>query len=152
MRVLEKGAQLANRYTLVRELGSGGMSETWLAQDRQTRKSVALKFLSSKLADNAAYRKLLRKEWALGSRLMHANIVRVFEYYDGVEQPFFSLQYLGGPDISVLTGEDVDLVLRPIGLIADALRYAHGKNIVHRDRSEERSVGNEGRSRWSPYH
>ena len=133
MRVLEKGAQLANRYTLVRELGSGGMSETWLAQDRQTRKSVALKFLSSKLADNAAYRKLLRKEWALGSRLMHANIVRVFEYYDEVEQPFFSLQYLGGPDISVLTGEDVDLVLRPIGLIADALRYAHGKNIVHRD-------------------
>lgn len=133
MRVLEQGAQLANRYTLVRELGSGGMSETWLAQDRQTQKSVALKLLSSRLADNAAYRKLLRKEWQLGSRLMHANIVRVFEYHDDAEQPFFSLQYLGGPDISVLTGEDIGIVMRPIGLIADALRYAHGKNIVHRD-------------------
>lgn len=133
MRVLEQGAQLADRYTLVRKLGSGGMSETWLAQDRQTQKSVALKFLSAKLAGNAAYRKLLHQEWQLGSRLMHANIVRVFEYYDEVERPFFSLQYVGGPDVSVIGGEDIDIVMRPIGLIADALRYAHGKNVVHRD-------------------
>jgi tetratricopeptide (TPR) repeat protein len=133
MRVLEKGAQLADRYTLVRKLGSGGMSETWLAQDRQTQKSVALKILSSRLAGNAAYRKLLRKEWQLGSRLMHANIVRVFEFHDDADQPFFSLQYIDGPDISVLTGEDIDTVMRPIGLIADALRYAHGKNVIHRD-------------------
>ncbi len=133
MRVLEQGVQLADRYTLVRRLGSGGMSETWLAQDRQTEKSIALKFLSSALADNLAYRKLLRSEWQLGSRLMHANIVRVFEYHDDADQPFFSLQYIGGADISVLAGEDIDLVLRPIGLIADALRYAHGKSIVHRD-------------------
>jgi len=129
MRVLQIGAQLANRYTLVRRLGSGGMSETWLARDRQTEKSVALKFLSS---DQVAFHKLLRKEWQLGSRLMHANIVRVFEYHDD-DEPYYSLQYLGGPDIAVLTGEEIDLVLRPIGLIADALRYAHGKNIVHRD-------------------
>ncbi len=132
MRVLEQDAQLADRYTLVRRLGSGGMSEAWLAQDRQTGKSVALKFLSSALADNAGYRKLLRKEWQLGSRLMHANIVRVFEYHDD-DEPFYSLQYLGGPDIAVLTGGDIGVILRPIGLIADALRYAHGKNIIHRD-------------------
>ncbi len=133
MRVLEKGAQLADRYTLVRRLGSGGMSEIWLAQDRQTEKSVALKFLLPGLADNAGYRKLLRKEWQLGSRLMHANIVRVFEYHDTDEGPFYSLQYIGGPDIAVLAGEDIEVILRPIGLIADALRYAHGKNVIHRD-------------------
>ncbi len=133
MRVLEKGAQLADRYALVRRLGSGGMSATWLAQDRQTGSSVALKFLLSELADNAAYHKLLRAEWQLSSRLMHANIVRVFEYHYDNDQPFFSLQYIGGPDIAVLTGEDIGTVLRPIGLIADALRYAHGKNIIHRD-------------------
>jgi len=133
MRVLEKGAQLADRYTLVRRLGSGGMSEIWLAQDRRTEKSVALKFLLPGLADKAGYRKLLRNEWQLGSRLMHANIVRVFEYHDADEGPFYSLQYLDGPDIAVLAGEDIEVILRPIGLIADALRYAHGKNIIHRD-------------------
>ncbi len=133
MRVLEKGAQLADRYTLVRRLGSGGMSEIWLAQDRRTEKSVALKFLLPELADNTGYRMLLRKEWQLGSRLMHANIVRVFEFHDTDEGPFYSLQYIGGPDVAVLVGEDVEVVLRPIGLIADALRYAHGKNVIHRD-------------------
>jgi tetratricopeptide (TPR) repeat protein len=133
MRVLEKGAQLADRYTLVRRLGSGGMSEIWLAQDRRTEKPVALKFLLPELADNTGYRKLLRKEWQLGSRLMHANIVRIFEYHDTDEGPFYSLQYIGGPDIAVLAGEDIEVVLRPIGLIADALRYAHGKNVIHRD-------------------
>ena len=133
MRVLEKGAQLADRYTLVRRLGSGGMSEIWLAQDRRTEKSVALKFLLPELADNTGYRMLLRKEWQLGSRLMHANIVRVFEFHDTDEGPFYSLQYIGGPDIAVLVGKDVEVVLRPIGLIADALRYAHGKNVIHRD-------------------
>ncbi|MFQ5983097.1 MAG: protein kinase, partial [Woeseiaceae bacterium] len=133
MRVLQQGAQLADRYTLVRRLGSGGMSETWLARDRQTENSVALKFLASSLADKPGAAKLLRGEWQLGSRLMHANIVRVFEYHDDADGPFFSLQYLSGPDVSVLTGEEIGLVLRPIGLIADALRYAHGKNIVHRD-------------------
>jgi serine/threonine-protein kinase len=102
MRVLEKGAQLADRYTLVRRLGSGGMSEIWLAQDRRTEKSVALKFLLPGMADNAGYRKLLRNEWQLGSRLMHANIVRVFEYHDADEGPYYSLQYIGGPDIAVL--------------------------------------------------
>jgi serine/threonine protein kinase len=133
MRVLEKGTQLADRYTLVRRLGSGGMSEIWIAQDRQTGKSVALKFLSPLLADNPGYRKLLHKEWQLGSMLMHANIVRVFEYHDVNEGPFYSLQFIDGPNIGVLTGEDIKIVLRPIGLIADALRYAHGKNVVHRD-------------------
>jgi tetratricopeptide (TPR) repeat protein len=132
MRVLKQGARLANRYTLVRRLGSGGMSETWLAEDLQTAKPVALKFLSTRLATNAEYRKRFHKEWQIGSRLMHANIVRVFEYYDD-DEPFYSLQYLAGPDISVITGEPVELVLRPIGLIVDALRYAHGKNVVHRD-------------------
>ena len=133
MRVLEQGTQLADRYTLVRRLGSGGMSEIWVAQDQQTGKSVALKFLSLLLADNAGYCKLLHKEWQLGSRLMHANIVRVFEYHDVNEGPFYSLQFIDGPNIGVLTGEDIKVVLRPIGLIADALRYAHGKNVVHRD-------------------
>ncbi|MFQ6007094.1 MAG: protein kinase, partial [Woeseia sp.] len=122
-----------DRYTLVRRLGSGGMSETWLANDRRTEKSVALKFLASALADRAGYRKLFHNEWRLGSRLMHANIIRVFEFHDHADGPFFGLQYLSGPDISVLAGEDTEIVLRPIGLIADALRYAHGKNVVHRD-------------------
>ena len=109
------------------------MSEVWLADDRQSGSPVALKILAAQLAGNNSYRGMLHKEWQLGLRLMHANIVRVFEYCDDPQRPFYSLQYLDGPDISISSQCELADVLRPIGLICDALRYAHGKEIVHRD-------------------
>jgi tetratricopeptide (TPR) repeat protein len=129
MRDLQQGIELAGRYTLVRKLGAGGAAETWLANDRLTRASVALKILASDRVPPAAF----HKEWQTGIRLMHAHIVRVFEYSDDAEQPFYSLQFIDGPDISVLAGAPLEHVLPPVALIADALRYAHGKDIVHRD-------------------
>ena len=108
------------------------MSEVWLARDNQAGSTVALKILSSALAAQPAYRDRLRKEWQLGLRMMHANIVRVFEFHDG-EPPFYSLQYIDGPDISVVSGAELREILCPIALVADALRYAHAKDVVHRD-------------------
>ena len=129
MQDLQQGIELAGRYTLVRKLGAGGAAETWLATDRLTRASVALKVLTNDRVPPAAF----HKEWQTGIRLMHAHIVRVFEFSDESEQPFYSQQFIDGPDISVLAGAPLEHLLPPIALIADALRYAHGKNIVHRD-------------------
>ncbi len=129
MQDLKTGLELANRYTLVRKLGAGGAAETWLATDRLTRASVALKILVSDRVAGAA----LHKEWQTGIRLMHAHIVRVFEFSEELDTPFYSLQYVDGPDIGVLSGAPLEHILPPIALIADALRYAHGKDVVHRD-------------------
>ncbi len=129
MQDLKAGLELANRYTLVRKLGAGGAAETWLATDRLTRASVALKILASDRVAGAAF----HKEWQTGIRLMHAHIVRVFEFSEELDTPFYSLQYVDGPDIGVLSGAPLEHILPPIALIADALRYAHGKDVVHRD-------------------
>jgi len=129
MQDLAKGIELANRYTLVRKLGTGAAAETWLATDRLTRASVALKILVSEKVSAADF----HKEWQTSIRLMHAHIVRVFEYSDDPENAFYSLQFVDGPDIGVLSGAPLEQVLPPIGLLADALRYAHGKGVVHRD-------------------
>jgi tetratricopeptide (TPR) repeat protein len=109
------------------------MAEIWLANDRQADSTVALKFLSQSLAGERAYRDLLHKEWQASSRLMHAHILRVFEFHDDPDGAYYSMQFIGGPPLSVLAGAAPALVLRPIGLIADALRYAHGKDVIHRD-------------------
>ena len=133
MRVLTEGTRLAQRYTLIRRLGAGGMAEVWLASDRQTDTRVALKFLATGFTENPAYRDLLHREWRIGSNLMHAHIVRVFEFHDDPDGAYYSLQFIGGVDLGVLSGQMPDEALRPVGLVADALRYAHAKGVVHRD-------------------
>lgn len=133
MRILNEGTRLADRYSLVRKLGAGGTAEVWLASDARTESQVALKIVSGEHAADPRASLLLNREWRIGSRLMHANIVRVFEFHDESDGAFFGLQYVGTTNISVLAGVGVDEALRPIGLIADALRYAHGKGVVHRD-------------------
>lgn len=133
MQALSEGTRLADRYVLLRRQGEGGMSELWLARDERADTTVVLKFLNKSLATQSAYRELFHKEWRIGSRLMHAHIARVFEYYDDPDVPYFALQYIDGPQIGVLANEDLTNALPPFGLLADALRYAHGKSFVHRD-------------------
>ena len=129
MQAINKGTQLADRYTIDRHLGGGGEARTWLAKDRLTGALVALKVVAA--GTPAAAR--LREEWQTQIRLMHAHIVRVFEFHSESEFAFYSQQYIDGPDISVLSGRPIAEILAPLGLVADALRYAHGKGIVHRD-------------------
>lgn len=133
MQGLIEGAQLADRYVLTRRLGAGGMAESWAAEDSKTRSTVALKFLNPDLARDSRHRELFRKEWQISSRMMHANIARVFEYFDDDERPFFAMQYIEGDDLGALANESLDVALPPLGLLADAIRYAHGKSVVHRD-------------------
>ena len=127
-RDLSVGTRLANRYTLARRLGRGGAAETWLAADRITGASVALKIL----VDDRIGADALRREWQLAIRLMHAHIARAFEFHED-DGAFYSLQFIDGPDFSVLAGASPSESLPPVALVADALRYAHAKAVVHRD-------------------
>ena len=126
---LNKGTQLAERYTLERPLGSGGEAATWLAKDRLTRASVTLKIVPA----TGAASERLRQEWQTNLRLMHAHIVRVFEFHKDRGVAFYSLQYVDGADLGALAGKALTEILPPLGLVADALRYSHAKGIVHRD-------------------
>ena len=126
MQELKQGTQLAGRYTLVRRLGGDGENHTWLAKDRLTRASVALKIT----AGDAINSDRLRAEWQTGIRLMHAHIVRAFEFHAEPDLAFYSQQFIDGPDLGVLTGSSLPDVLGPVGFLVDALAYVHAKGIV----------------------
>ena len=129
MQELKRGLQLAGRYTLVRKLGAGGGAETWLATDRLSRASVAAKIQTS--PDSGA--DTLKREWQTSIRLVHAHIARAFEFHGDADAPFYTMQFVDGPDISVLAEAPLQDILPVIALVADALRYAHAKGVVHRD-------------------
>ncbi len=129
LRELRPGAELLDRYRLKRRLGRGGEAETWLAADRMTGAAVALKILNAPDGN----RGVLHREWQTSIRLVHPHIARTFEFHDDAAGAFYSLQYVEGPAAGVLAGAAARAVLPVIAAIADALRYAHGKGIVHRD-------------------
>jgi tetratricopeptide (TPR) repeat protein len=126
---LKKGTQLADRYTLVRRLGGDGDTHTWLAKDRLTSASVALKIT----AGDPQSTEKLRAEWQVSIRLMHAHIVRAFEFHAEADAAIFSQQFIDGPNFGVLTGLSVEEVLGPVGLLLQAVDYLHSKGLVHRD-------------------
>ena len=125
---LTSGSVLANRYTLKRRLGAGALNETWLASDRMTRASVALKILV-----DPSSRDILKREWQLSLRLVHAHIVRVFEFSDADEIVFYSQQFIDGPDLGAMSKAPPGDLLPAVAAVADALRYGHARDVVHRD-------------------
>ena len=124
---LKAGNQLARRYVLGRQLGRGGEAQIWLATDKMTAASVALKIVPASKSIR------LRAEWQTGIRLIHAHIVRVFEFHEEDSLAFFSMQLIDGASMASLTGRSLADVLAPIGLIARALQHLHDKGLVHRD-------------------
>ena len=132
---------LADRYTIERELGRGGMAIVYLARDLRHDRPVALKVLHPELAASVGPDRFLR-EIRLAARLQHPHILTVL---DSGEIPlpgappllWFTMPFIRGESLrDRLTRETqlpVDDALRIAREAADALGYAHEEGIVHRD-------------------
>ena len=72
------GSVIANRYTIEREIGRGGMATVWLADDRQHGRKVAIKTLHPELAGAIGTDRFLR-EIRLTAQLQHPGIVPILD-------------------------------------------------------------------------
>jgi serine/threonine-protein kinase len=81
---LESGARVGS-YSIVREIGRGGMGRVYLARDEKLHRTVALKVLAPHLVENAAHRERLRREARAAAALTHPGICTVYalEEVDG---------------------------------------------------------------------
>ena len=133
--ILTKGT-LVSHYEIIERIGSGGMGEVYLANDKALERKVALKFLSSIHSTNEELRKRFEREARAAARLNHPNIVTIFEVGLFKERPFFAMEYLKGKTIADLIKER-PISLRPameIGCqLCEALAEIHRHQIVHRD-------------------
>ena len=135
------GGKIAGKYTLVCELGSGGMSDIWLARNDATDAEVVLKVARGCDApedDSLVLRERFRNEARACATLGHRNIVRVFDLIeeDGAS-PLLVMELLRGSTLSdclAMNGRiaPVPAVAIMLGVLA-GLEHAHRVGLIHRD-------------------
>ena len=131
MSELQSGRTLAGRFILERSLGKGGMAEVWLVRDRELDEGLVAKILPPGTDDDRVA--LLRRECRQARRLVHPNIVRVFDFHRGDGYSFVTMEHVEGTTLDPLRGRPPSEIVAAALPIADALEYAHGLGIVHRD-------------------
>ncbi len=128
---------LGAAFDLGRELGGGGMSRVFLAQDTQLGRTIVVKVLAPELVQELSVERFGR-EIALAAALQHANIVPVLAA--GVTAhglPYYLMPFVEGASLrDLLAGArplPVAEVLLVLNDVCRALAYAHGRGVVHRD-------------------
>ncbi|MBL8747060.1 MAG: protein kinase [Phycisphaerae bacterium] len=137
-------------FTLIREIGRGGMGVVYLAEDGLLGRRVALKILSSQALASEHDLARFRTEAKAAARLSHPGIVPVHRYGEQEGTHYIVMEYVEGETLADRierfraasssarpgTGTNdghVREVLQIISGVAEALDYAHRRNVVHRD-------------------
>ncbi|HUM00234.1 MAG TPA: serine/threonine-protein kinase [Mycobacterium sp.] len=125
-------------YTILRQLGSGGMGEVYLAQHPRLPRQEALKVLPAELTLDREYRDRFDREAAIVATLWHPNIVALHDRGEFNGQLWISMDYVDGTDAAHLlqgrtNGLAPDEVMQIVTAVADALDYAHENQMLHRD-------------------
>jgi len=127
---------LAGRYTVVREIGHGGMATVYLAQDLKHPRVVAVKVLRPELAGALGSDRFLR-EIATASRLQHSHILGLLDSGSVGEVLYYVMPYVEGESLRQRLDRESQLpVEQAIALareVAEALQYAHERGVIHRD-------------------
>ncbi|HEX2342313.1 MAG TPA: protein kinase [Vicinamibacterales bacterium] len=138
---------LADRYRLDRQLGAGGMATVYLAHDHKHDREVAIKVLRPDLAETLGRERFLR-EIQLAARLNHPNILPLYDSGEASGCMYFVMPVMAGQTLRdrLSSGSPlpVDEAVRIAMEVADALDYAHRRDIVHRDIKPENILLHEG--------
>ena len=128
---------LADRYTLDRELGRGGMATVLLARDLQHDRQVALKVLHPELASTVGGDRF-KREIRVAARLQHPNILGILDSGETAGgQLWFTMPFVEGENAYERLQREHQFApaeaLRIAAAAASALDYAHQQGVVHRD-------------------
>jgi len=132
---------MLGRYEIIKELGKGAMGTVYLGRDPKINREVAIKtmalsqeFDSSELED---VKDRFFREAETAGRLRHPNIVTIYDAGEEHDLAYIAMEFLIGSDLTPFTKKDrlmaPTAVLKVCGKVGEALNYAHGMKVVHRD-------------------
>jgi TolB-like protein/tetratricopeptide (TPR) repeat protein len=127
---------LADRYTLERELGHGGMATVYLAEDLKHHRQVALKVLRPELAAALGPERFLR-EIEIAAQLHHPHVLPLYDSGEANGLLYYVMPYVEGESLRDRLEREkqlaIDDALHIAREVADALSYAHSHGVIHRD-------------------
>lgn len=135
----EPGQHLEN-YEIIRQLGSGGMGEVYLAQDLRLGRQIALKLLPVEFTTQSEHVRRFELEARAASALNHPNIITIHDIGQSDNSHFIATEYIDGLTLrQYMSGfpsdfrMSIDQVLDIAIQVGSALAAAHAAGIVHRD-------------------
>src|SRR5262245_21642492 len=131
MSALSPGTRLG-RYTILRELGRGGMGEVWLAADSGLEREVALKVLPPALAERREVRERFEREARAAAALAHPGIVTLHSIEEADGLHFITMELVSGETLARLLPErgfPLPRLLEIALKLADAVAAAHAAGI-----------------------
>jgi serine/threonine-protein kinase len=123
-------------YKILEKLGEGGMGIVYKAEDTKLNREVAIKLLPSHLLVSDEDKSRFQREAKAAAALNHPNIATVYEINEYEGTPFIVMEYVGGKTLNDSLEEKPFAINEAIAIviqIAEGLKAAHQKNIVHRD-------------------
>jgi serine/threonine-protein kinase len=128
---------LSANYELENEVGRGGMGIVYSARDKRLKREIAIKVLPPELSFRADIRQRFLREAETAAQLNHPNIVPIYTVEEKDNLVYFVMSYIKGDNLGVRLQQHGPIppveVRRILREVADALAYAHGRNVIHRD-------------------
>ncbi|WP_049721515.1 serine/threonine-protein kinase [Gilvimarinus polysaccharolyticus] len=121
-------------YKIIDTLGEGGMATVYLAIQQSFEREVAIKVMSPQLSKDPSFGERFLREARIVSRLVHPNIVTVYDVGVYQDKHYLSMEYVPGEDLKQRRGGlSLAQMLTLIKDVARALDYAGSKGYIHRD-------------------
>ena len=125
-----------NQYQIVTPIGKGGMAAVYKAYQPEIDRHVAVKVLPRQFAKDEQFVKRFQLEAKALAKLQHPHILPIYDYGMAEGYIYLVMPYIAGGDLSSLMTSQklsLDYIVQLISEVGDALDYAHGQGIVHRD-------------------
>lgn len=122
-------------YTILQELGKGGMATVYLAIQQNFGRKIALKIMSPALNTDPTFSERFLREARIVADLSHPHIVQVYDVGEHDGYHYIAMEYHPGGDLQerIARGLSPDEAIGIVRHVAQALDYAHGKGYIHRD-------------------
>ena len=117
--------------------GRGGMGVVYRATQLALDRTVAVKAIAPRLAQDEAYRERFQRESHLAASLEHPNVIPVYEAGELDGTLYLIMRWVDGTDLRALLSAEGRLeperALRLLRPVASALAAAHRRGLIHRD-------------------